>query len=181
MSFLQCAKYTVVYNQIANESFVLLNASILGEYREIPSLRSASHAQRQDSVIGGHKQIFWGGTKSLILQIRECGPKKCLHLKICADFYEFWGETTKKKGFYYKSAKKQLLLTNSGVITSILGVSGLELHFSGTEPVTFFGAQFSLGGHKQRLGGHGPGMPPVASGLLQLYSNLLNCKYRFFV
>ena len=34
----------------------------------------------------------------------------------------------------------------SGVITSTLGVSGLELHFSGTEPATFFGAQSSLGG-----------------------------------
>ena len=47
--------------------------------------------------------------------------------------------------FIAKSAKKQFLLTNFGVIPSISGVSGLELHFSGTEPVTFFGAQTSLG------------------------------------
>ena len=42
---------------------------------------------------------------------------------------------------------------NSGVITSILGVPGLELHFSGTERVTFFWAQPSLGGHNSCLGG----------------------------
>ena len=46
----------------------------------------------------------------------------------------------KKTGLIAKSAKKQFLLTNFGVTTSILGVSGLELHSSGTEPVTFFGA-----------------------------------------
>ena len=40
--------------------------------------------------------------------------------------------------FVEKSAKKQVLLTNSGVIISILEISGLELHSSGTEPVTFF-------------------------------------------
>ena len=45
--------YTVVCDQIANKSFVLLNASVLGEYREKTSLRSASQAQRQDSVTGG--------------------------------------------------------------------------------------------------------------------------------
>ena len=34
---------------------------------------------------------------------------------------------------------------SSWVITSILGVSGLELHSSSTEPVNFIGAQSSLG------------------------------------
>ena len=58
----------------------------------------------------------------------------------------------KKRVFIAKSAKKQFMLTNSGVITSILGASGLELHFSGTEHVTFFGAQSSLGGHSSCLG-----------------------------
>ena len=38
-------------------------------------------------------------------------------------------------------------------MNSILGVSGPELHSSGTEPVTFFEAQSSLGGHISRLGG----------------------------
>ena len=53
LSFLQCAKYTLVCDQIGNKSFVLVNASILGEYREKPSLRSASQAGRQDRVTGG--------------------------------------------------------------------------------------------------------------------------------
>ena len=38
-------------------------------------------------------------------------------------------------------------------MNSILGVSGPELQSSGTEPVTFFVAQSSLGGHISRLGG----------------------------
>ena len=74
----------------------------------------------------------------------------------------------KKRVFITKSAKEQFLLTNSGVITSILGVSGLELHFSGTEPVTFFRAQSSLGGHNfclgdtsSDLGGTAPKCPPL--------------------
>ena len=73
--------------------------------------------------------------------------KKALHLKKCANFHKLQGETTKKGSLLQNLQKKQFLLTNSGVITSILGVSGLELHFSGTKPVTFFGAQSSLGGH----------------------------------
>ena len=56
---------------------------------------------------------------------------------------------------------------NSGVITSILGVSGLELHSSSTEPVNFFRAKFSFGGvQADILGGHGPEMPPVAPALV---------------
>ena len=42
---------------------------------------------------------------------------------------------------------------NSGVITSILGVLGFELHSSGTEPVTFFGTQSSLGEEQFSFGG----------------------------
>ena len=52
LSFLQCVKYTMDCDQIANKLFVLLNASILGEYHKKPSLRSASQARRQDSVTG---------------------------------------------------------------------------------------------------------------------------------
>ena len=70
----------------------------------------------------------------------------------------------KKRVFIAKSAKKQFLLTNSGVITSTLGVSGLELHSSGTGPVTFFGTLSSLRGHNSRLGGHVPGMLPRGAG-----------------
>ena len=50
------------------------------------------------------------------------------------------GVKPQKSVFIVESAKKQFLLTNSGVTTSILGVSGLELHSSGTETVTFFAA-----------------------------------------
>ena len=45
LSNLQSTNYTLVWDQIANKSFVLLNASILEEYREKPSLRSASLQQ----------------------------------------------------------------------------------------------------------------------------------------
>ena len=58
---------------------------------------------------------------------------------------------------------------NSGGMTSTLEFWSLELRFIGTGPVTFFGAQSSLGGHKQWFGvggGHGTGMLPVAPGLL---------------
>ena len=61
------------------------------------------------------------------------------------------------------------------MMTSILGVSGLKLDSCGTEPVTFFGAQSSLGGHNSRLGGtssdlvgHGLGMPPRVAGPVPL-------------
>ena len=76
-------------------------------------------------------------------------------------FSQFLGWNHEKKGSLLQNLqKKQLLLTNSGVPISILRVSGLELHSSGTEPVTFLGAQSSLWVHNSRLGGHGPGMPP---------------------
>ena len=166
--------YTVACNQIANKSFVLLNTSIFGEYRKKPPLRSASHARRQDSMTGGgggggggnKNKIFRGGTKSLIFRIRECGPKKKVFISKYARIFTNSGVNTKKssssqkmrefsqiprrnhkkEGLYYKICKKQFLLTNSGVITSILGVLGLELHFSDTDSITFFPAQFSLGG-----------------------------------
>ena len=78
---------------------------------------------------------------------------KGLQLKKYANFHDFWGGTTKKMVFIAKSAKKQFLLKNSRVTTSILRVPGLELHSSGTEPVTFFGAQFSLGSAQFSFGG----------------------------
>ena len=103
------------------------------------------------------------------------------------DFSRIPGLNHKKWVVIVKSAKQQFLLTNFRVITSILGVLGRKLHFSGTEPVTFLGAQSSLGGHnsrfggKQWFGGQGLELPPVASGLLQVYNNLSNCNYLVFV
>ena len=73
------------------------------------------------------------------------------------------------------------------MITSILGVSGLELHFSGTEPVTFFGGQSLLGGTVLVWGaqaviwGARPWNDTVVSSLLQVYSNLSNSNYRVFI
>ena len=56
--------------------------------------------------------------------------------------------------------------------TKNLAVSGLELHFRGTKPFTFFGAKSPLGESNSRLGshklcqgGHGPGIPPMAPSL----------------
>ena len=91
-------------------------------------LSGGGHARHQDSVTGGEKNKFWGKF-----------PK-------CANFHYFLGEITKKESFLQNLQKKQFLLTNSGVTTSILGVLGLELHSSGTEPVTFFGAKSLPGG-----------------------------------
>ena len=78
------------------------------------------------------------------------------------EFSRIPGWNHKKKSFITKPAKKLFLLTNSGMITSILEVSGLELHFSGTEPVAFLGAQSSLGGAQVVTwggGGHGSKIP----------------------
>ena len=96
--------------------------------------------------------------------------KKDLHPEIYANFDEFVGATTQTNNLYctiYK--KKQFLFTNSGLINSILGVSGLELHSSRTEPVNFFEeqsslreAQFSFWDAQAVIwgGGHGLGIPP---------------------
>ena len=75
--------------------------------------------------------------------------------------------------------KRHFLLTNSGVITSILGVSGLKLHFNGNELVTFFGAQSSLwggtslvwGSTSSDLGGTATKCPRGAGPVLFHYSS----------
>ena len=56
LSYLQCTNYAVICDQRANKSysFVLLNASILGKYREKPSLRSAS-LQQLIEVYGNYR------------------------------------------------------------------------------------------------------------------------------
>ena len=41
---------------------------------------------------------------------------------------------------------------------------GLDLHSSSPEPVNFFGAQYSLGGHKQSFGGSRPRYVPRGAG-----------------
>ena len=81
------------------------------------------------------------------------------YLKNRANFHEFCGEDQNKVKFYefwgesIKTTKKQFLLTNSRAIISILEVSGLDLHFSTTESVSFFGTQSLLGGVQFLFGG----------------------------
>ena len=76
----------------------------------------------------------------------------------------------KKKGIHPKNVMKYEIRCQSTKITKIPLANtnlGLDLYSRGPEPVNFFGAQSSLGGHNfclgvtsSRLGGHGPGMPP---------------------
>ena len=93
---------------------------------------------------------------------------KGLHPEIYENFDDLVGATTQTNNLYCKIYKKKFLLTNSGLINSILGVSGLELHSSRTEPVNFFEAQSSLREAQFSFwdaqaviwGGHGLGIPP---------------------
>ena len=126
-------------------------------------------------------------------------------LKILAIFYKFLSEDQKTKTkersssqkFYEircestKFTKKPFLLANSRAVNTILGVLGLDLHSSSPEPVTFFGAQSSLGGHNFRLGGHKqsfggarPKMPsrgagPEPNGLKRIFANNGSSGKRF--
>ena len=113
-----------------------------------------------------------------MLRNRECGPKqqkfssristnyvvktkKKVFISKNARIFTISGVEPRKKYLYCKICKKkQFLLTNSRVTTNILRVSGLKLHFRGTELVTFLGHNPRLGGHDSRLGGHCLGMPP---------------------
>ena len=114
--------------------------------------KSSSHYKRE------FRRILGKATKKGLY--RKICKKNCSCLRILNFYAKFLRNLRRrsKKGprltTSAKSAKKLFLLTNSGVTTIILGVSGLELHFSGTKPVTFFVAQSSLGGHNFRLGGH---------------------------
>ena len=81
----------------------------------------------------------------------------------------------------------QQFVCNKLVNSDLSSCSKNKLSLS-LKPVTFFGAQsslggcsFCLGGTSSDLGGHDPAMLPVASGLLQVYSNLSNCNYSIFV
>ena len=105
-----------------------------------------------------------------IFTISGLKTTKKVFISKTAQIFSNSGLKTKKRVITAKFAKKLLLLTNSGVITSILGVSGLELH-SGIEPVAFFvaissleGAQFSFGGKSSDLGDAQPRNAPPPRG-----------------
>ena len=91
-------------------------------------------------------QKFWSSPKmSKNRQNLRWRPKtKVFISKYTRILMNSWVQPHKQTIFIAKSTKNQFLLTNSGLINSILGVSGLELHFSSTEPVNFFEAQSSL-------------------------------------
>ena len=76
-------------------------------------------------------------------------------------FYEIQCEST-------KITKNHFLLANSRAVNTNLGVLGLDLHSSGSEPGNFFGAQSSSGGggggHKQSFGGARPRNAPRGAG-----------------
>ena len=129
-------------------------------------------ARLQDSVTGGHKQIGAGHKKFTASNSREWTKKQRSLSRISTNSgvkakkkqkkNVFISKNTqistisgvkpqKKRTFNAKSAKKQFLLTNSWMATSILGVSGLDLHSSGTKPL--FVAKSSLGVEQFSFGG----------------------------
>ena len=89
-----------------------------------------------------------------------------------AIFHEFLSEdqkkTTKNKNSlqskkFYEIPCESAKITKIRAVNTNLRVSGLDFHSNNPEPVHFFGAQSSLGGHNFRLGGtssHLGGMAP---------------------
>ena len=110
-------------------------------------------------------------------------PKKGLHLKMFANFHHFRGETPKNLGLKDSSSHK--FWRDNQYLGSLWPQTALQWHRAcyflwGTilaweALFLFVEAQVGI------LGGHGPGMSPVAWGLLQVYSNLSNCNYCIFV
>ena len=94
-----------------------------------------------------------------------------------------------KKGLYYKIGEKTDLAHEFCGDNQVSWESQASNCTSVEVSLLFsLGHNPRLGGHNSRLGGtssdlgeHGPGIPPVASGLLQVYSNSSNCNYRIFV
>ena len=83
---------------------------------------------------------------------------------------------------------ESIKITKIQAVNTNFGVLGLDLNFKSPEPVNFFGAQSSLGGHNFCLGGpsshlegHGPGMPPVAPGLVLDVSRVVQFFVVFFL
>ena len=67
------------------------------------------------------------------------------------EFPRFLGWNHEKKTFYCKICKKTVLAHEFWGDNQYFESLGLELHSSGTESVTFFGAQFSFGGRGTAL------------------------------
>ena len=133
-------------------------------------------AGRQDSVTGGHKQFLLGHKKfnapNLIVWTKKqrfslriftnsgVKTKKMVFISKNVRIFTIFGVEPQKKGSLLQNLqKKQFLLKNSGVTTSILRVSGFDLHYSGIERVTSFRVNPRFRGHNSCLGGHSLLMP----------------------
>ena len=100
-------------------------------------------------------------------EVKTKKKKQSLSKNIRYIFINFGLKPQKHTVFTAKSTKNSSCSQIFWVITSILAVTGLELHSSCTEPVNFFWAQSTLGGYNSRLGGtsstfggHAPECPP---------------------
>ena len=142
-------------------------------------------------------------TKVFIVKFHEIwgkDQKKGLHLEICADFHEFWVEDKKnffisknaristnfgvkpqKKGLYYKICEKTVLAHEFRGDNQYLGSLRRRTALQWHRASNFVWSTILAWGHNSRLGGARPRNAPVASCLLQVYSNLLNSNYRIFV
>ena len=107
---------------------------------------------------GGHKEILGGHENFIYVNSRVWIKRKRWRPKKRSSVQKF-------SQILVFIPKIVWFSTNSEAISTILRVSGLDLHSGSPEPINFFGAQFSLGGHNFRLGGHGPGMPPRGASL----------------
>ena len=64
------------------------------------------------TLLGGHKQILGGAQKVQCSKFESVDQKTNAFI---ANFHNFWGETTKKKGSLLQNLRqKQFLLRNSG-------------------------------------------------------------------
>ena len=78
-------------------------------------------------------------------------------LKILAIFHEFLSEDQKKRSSsqkFYEIRCESTKITKIRAVNTNLGVLVLDLHSNRPEPVNFFRAQSSLGGHNFRLRRH---------------------------
>ena len=57
-------------------------------------------------------------------EVKTKQKKKNLRPQTYVNFHELWGEATETNRVYCEISEKPFLLTNSGVTSSILGVSG---------------------------------------------------------
>ena len=111
----------------------------------------------------GGRNKFWGGHENFILcefergtGARETYPGLVqMNLVRSKDWKRFSGRNRKFKRFF-RPKTDDLQKKRSAKYTNL----GFDLHSSSPEPVNFFGAQSSLGGHKQSFGGARPRYAP---------------------